>query len=150
MLLIAMKETALKTMRMNQKGSMVLEAMISILIFSIGILAIIGLQAASIKSAAGAKYRTDASLLANQIIGQMWIADKTNATLVGNFSSPSGARYTTWKAAVAQALPGVAGVAANQPTVVIDANNMVTVTLFWQAPNEDAPHSYTTIAVVNN
>lgn len=150
MLLIAMKETALKTMRINQKGSMVLEAMISILIFSIGILAIIGLQAASIKSTAGAKYRTDASLLANQIIGQMWIADKTNATLVGNFSSPSGARYTAWKATVAQALPGVTGVAANAPTIVIDASNKATITLFWQAPNEDAPHSYTTIAVVNN
>ena len=150
MFLIAIKETALKTTRLNQKGSVVLEAMISILIFSIGILAIIGLQAASIKSAAGAKYRTDASLLANQVIGQMWIADKTNATLVANFSSPAGAGYTAWANTVAQTLPGVAGVPANAPTVVIDANNMATITLFWQAPNEGASHTYTTIAVVNN
>lgn len=149
MFLIYMEEAALKTMRLNQQGSVILEALISILIFSIGILAIIGLQAVSIKSAASATYRTDASLLANQVIGQMWIADKTNAALVANFSSPAGAGYLAWTNTVALALPGVSGVAANAPTIVIDANNRATVTLFWQVPNESAPHTYTAIAVVN-
>lgn len=134
----------------KQRGSVVLEALISILLFSIGILAIIGLQAASIKNVAAAKYRTDASLLVNQVIGQMWVADKANAALVANFSSPAGASYVTWTGSVAQVLPGVSGVPANAPTIVIDANNNVTVTVFWQTPDEAAAHNYTAIAVVTD
>ncbi|WP_435628065.1 type IV pilus modification PilV family protein [Candidatus Ferrigenium straubiae] len=145
-----MRKAALKTMRSTQQGSVVLEALISILLFAIGILAIIGLQAASIKNVAAAKYRIDASLLVNQVIGQMWASDKTNATLVANFSSPAGASYATWANSVAQALPGVSGVAANAPTIAIDASNNATITVFWQAPNEAVAHNYTAIAVVNN
>lgn len=129
---------------------MVLEALISILLFSIGILAIVGLQAASIKNTASAKYRTDASLLVNQVIGQMWVSNKINANLVANFSSPSGANYVAWASSVAQALPGVSGVSANAPTIAIDASNNVTITLFWQAPGEAAAHNYTAIAVVTD
>ena len=137
----------MKTNRSTQQGSIVLEALISILIFSIGILAIVGLQAASIKNTAAAKYRTDASLLANQVIGQMWLGDKTNATLVANFSSPDGADYVTWADTVSQALPGASAV---PPTIAIDANNNATVTVFWQGPDEAEAHNYTAIAVVNN
>lgn len=145
-----MRKAVLKTTCSKQQGSVVLEALISMLLFSIGILAIIGLQAVSIKNTAAAKYRTDASLLVNQVVGQMWVSDKTNATLVANFSSPAGAGYTAWASTVAQALPGVSGVAVNAPTIAIDASNNATITVFWQAPDEAAAHNYTAIAVVNN
>lgn len=144
---LTMKTPARKT---QQQGSVVLEALISILIFSIGILAIVGLQAVSIKNVAAAKYRTDASLLVNQVIGQMWVGDKSNAALVANFSSPGGAGYQAWADTVAQNLPGVSGVPANAPTIAIDANNNATVTVFWQAPDEGASHNYTAIAVVTD
>jgi type IV pilus assembly protein PilV len=144
---LIMKIPARKT---GQQGSVVLEALISILIFSIGILAIVGLQAVSIKNVAAAKYRTDASLLANQVIGQMWVSDKSNAALVASFSSPAGASYAVWANAVAQGLPGVSGVPANAPTIAIDANNNATVTVYWQAPNESAAHNYSAIAVVTD
>jgi type IV pilus assembly protein PilV len=140
----------MKAARSIQQGAVVLEALISILIFSIGILAIVGLQAASIKNVAASKYRTDASLLANQVIGQMWVGDKSNAALTANFNSPSGASYVAWASTVAQNLPGVSGVPANAPTIAIDANNNATVTVFWQAPDEAAAHNYTTIAVVTD
>ena len=61
----------------KQQGSVLLEGLIAILIFSMGILALVGLQAAAIKNSSDAKYRADASYLANQIIGQMW-ADRAN------------------------------------------------------------------------
>lgn len=140
----------LKNTQIKQYGSVVLEALISILLFSIGILAIIGLQAASIKNVAAAKYRTDASLLANQIIGQMWVSNKNNAALIANFSSPAGASYLVWANTVAQGLPGVSGIPANAPTISIDASNNATVTLFWQAPDEAVAHNYTAIAIVTD
>lgn len=139
----------MKSAHSTQQGAVVLEALISILIFSIGILAIIGLQAASIKNSAAAKYRTEASLLANRVIGDMWIGDKSTAALQTNFDSPDGASYVAWAATVAQTLPGVSGVPANAPTVAIDANNEATITVYWQAPDEGAPHNYMAIARIN-
>ena len=46
--------------------------MIAILIFSMGVLAIVGLQAAMIKNTADSKYRAEASYIAQKRIGQMW------------------------------------------------------------------------------
>ena len=154
-----MKKADIKAMKNKQRGSFVLEALIAILLFAIGILAIVGLQAASIRNTAGAKFRTDASLLANQVIAQMWVADKTNATLVACFSGPAvsgacppsgtaGANYLAWAATVANALPGAT--AANAPSISIDANNVATVTVQWQGPNDLSPHNYSTIANIND
>lgn len=147
-------------MRKQQTGSMLLEALIAILIFSMGILAVVGLQAASIKNVADAKYRSDASLLANQLIGQMWVSNRTAATLQNNFQGGTGAfdgaGYTQWLASVNAALPGVSGVAASKPTVTFttDTNtatpsSIATITIYWNAPNE-APqaHRYVAIAQV--
>lgn len=136
----------MKTMTTKQRGSVLLESLIAILIFSMGVLAIVGLQGASIKNTASAKYRIDASMLANQIIGQMWADDKTTASLQTNYSSPSGAKFATWKANVANTLPGVA---ANAPTIAIDASNVATITIWWQSPGEAAPHNYVAIARIN-
>lgn len=136
----------MKTIAAKQRGSVLLESLIAILIFSMGILAIVGLQGASIKNTANAKYRTDASMLANQIIGQMWAGDKSAAALQASFNSPGGAKYVLWKANVQQALPGAA---ANAPTVSIDAGNVATVTIWWQSPGESAPHSHVAIARIN-
>lgn len=133
-------------MHPKQQGSVLLESMIAILIFSMGILAIVGLQAASVKNTASAKYRTDASMLANQIIGQMWIDDKTASALQASYNSPGGAKYLTWKTSVASALPGVA---SNAPTIAIDASNVATVTVWWQSPGEAKPHNYVAIARIN-
>lgn len=136
----------MKTITAKQRGSVLLESMIAILIFSMGILAIVGLQGASIKNTASAKYRTDASMLANQIIGQMWTDDKTTVSLQTSYNSPSGAKYIAWKANVANTLPGVA---SNAPTITIDASNAATVTIWWQSPGESTPHNYVAIARIN-
>lgn len=144
----------------KQQGSMLLEALIAILIFSMGIIAIVGLQAASIRLSSDAKYRADASLLAEQLIGQMWVNDRTAATLQSNFmsasgASPAGTMYTSWLNNVNAALPGVSGVTANQPRVTIStaASSVgeVSITLFWNMPGEAsgvAPHQYVVTAQI--
>jgi type IV pilus assembly protein PilV len=135
----------------RQKGLMLIEALIAILIFSLGVIAMMGLQAASVKLSGDAKYRSDANLLANELIGQMWTSDRTPATLVTNFqggAGTNGAAYNNWVADVAAALPGVNGVAANQPVVTVtqvpptppatSTSDQVTITIFWKSPNEPA------------
>jgi type IV pilus assembly protein PilV len=139
---------------------MLLEALVAIVIFSFGVLALVGLQAVAVKVTSDAKYRSDAALLANQLIGQMWTSDRTQATLQTNFSSPSGVGYQAWAGSgstpasgtVMQALPGAQ---ATPPTVVIAPvtatavpTSLVTITIFWQPPNDPDQHRYVTVAQI--
>ncbi|MBB6244771.1 hypothetical protein [Rhodanobacter sp. MP1X3] len=138
--------------------------MIAVLIFSIGIIGMVSLQSAAIKLAGDAKYRTNAAMLADQVIAQMWASDPTKLAVYS--STPAGASYTTWAntvdctnaAASTNCLPGVT---ANPPTIVIvpmaiptatsgGTESQVTVTVSWQAPNDTGPHSYVSISDIGN
>lgn len=125
-----------------------LESLIAILIFSMGILALVALLGASVKNTASAKYRTEASLFANQVIGEMWAGNRTNAALIADYGTASGDKYEAWKDRVVQTLPGV--VEANLPTIAVAADNTVTVTVYWQAPGEADQHKYTTVARIHD
>lgn len=130
----------------EQQGSVLLEALIAILIFSMGILAIVGLQAAAIKTVADSQYRLEASFLANRLIAQMW----TDTANIANYALPGGAKAAGWEDEVTNLLPGAEG---SPPTVNIagDAASGYTVTmqLNWKAPGENSAHKYTTIAYIN-
>jgi type IV pilus assembly protein PilV len=130
----------------NQSGVMLLEALIAILIFSLGILTVVALQATSIKLTGDAKYRTNATLLANRLIGQMWVSTGNLAALKANFET-GGASYNDWLADVSgpDGLPGVvpasSGVTSTRPTVTVNATagataGQVTITLFWRTPEQ--------------
>lgn len=143
----------------NQSGVMLLEALIAILIFSLGILGLISLQASTVQAGRDAQYRSQASALAGDLVGQMWASDRVGANLQTNFqgdgeqAGPSnvvtdGAAYTAWATRVASQLPGTAdfppivqvtaGVVGPPPTAT-----QVTITVKWRAPNEGAGnHAY--------
>ncbi len=128
----------------SQQGSILLEALVGVLIFSLGVLALIAMQARAVQLATDSKYRFDAAFLANQMLSQMWVSNKANATFVANFQT-GGAAYLNWLPEVQAVLPGTA---ALPPTVVIDGANNVTITLQWQGPSERIPHTYRTVATI--
>lgn len=134
---------------MKQNGVMLLEALLGILIFSIGILGLMGLQAVSISNTIEARYRSEAGFLANQIVGRMW-ADRrqlaTYALAAGTACDPDGTPVVAWVCQVEEVLPGITA-AANRPTVEI-ATDTVTVTVRWQLPNADA-RRYQVITRIN-
>lgn len=137
-------------MSKKQGGALLLEALIAMLLFSLGILSLVGLQATAVANVSEAKYRADASFLANQLIGQIWV----NRTNLANYDYPGSgtppAVLNDWVDQVKTALPGAAN---NLPTVVIGAGNQVTVTILWQRPEDKAknlaPHSYTATTSIN-
>lgn len=129
----------------NQEGAVLLEALVAILLFSMGILALVGLQAASVSNTNSAQYRAEAAYLTDQIISSMW-ASGTAANLAtfacGSCTATGGGNTTTqqWAAEVQNRLPqvGTAGVA--WPSIAFGAGanaNQVTVIVFWKAPTED-------------
>jgi type IV pilus assembly protein PilV len=58
----------------SQQGVALIEALVSILVFSFGVLGLIGLQASAINFSEDAEDRSRASVLANEIASSMWLA----------------------------------------------------------------------------
>lgn len=120
------------TIKSKQQGVVLLEAMIAILIFSMGVLAIVGLQAAMLKNTTDSKLRTDANYIAQQRIGQMWVDQANLASYIQAASAipdlPSGTITTT------------------------QSGSQYTVTVTWQQPGAASgvpAHSLSTTASIN-
>ena len=69
-----------------QRGFMLLEVLVALLIFSIGVLGIVGLQASMTKAQTGSKFRADAAFLAQRLVGGMW-SDRSG---LNNYNHDSG------------------------------------------------------------
>lgn len=122
-----------------QRGIVLLEALVAILIFVIGVLGVVGLQSSMTKAQTSAKFRGDASYLASQLVGTMW-GDIPNLARYATAQCASYARCNDWQAKVATLLPG--------GTVVVAVDNgLVTVTISWSVPGEGL-HNYTTATAI--
>ena len=147
------RPTTSRLARPAQRGMILIEALVAIVIFAIGILGIIALQAGTLQQVGDAKFRIDAANLAEQLLGQMWADDHTTATLQAKYASDNGSAYLLWKAVVEDRLPG-ANKMAPLVNIVSDATSSdtkkstVTVTLYWQPPGSAKPHNYTTMTQI--
>lgn len=146
----------------TQDGIVLIEAMIAILVFSIGVLGIVGLQSVMISGSAEAKYRNEASFFANRLLGEMATADRASAADLGTFST-GGARYTSWyndikNVNISDGLLGLPGATSNPPSVTVTAgpNNAsgrpvrydVTITVPWKAPGQ-SQHKHVVTASIS-
>ena len=142
-----------------QAGSALLEALFAILIFSIGILALVALQAVSVKSSIDAKYRSDASYLTSQIIAQMWL-DRSN--IDGYAHYPSGpvcaftgspstyANVISWLSQTGSLLPGaVPSTSQIHISTAVTGTKIVKVTVCWQGPQDSGAHNFVATAQIN-
>ena len=133
-------DRALRPPRM-QEGSALLEALVAILIFSFGVLGLIGILAGSIRATNDARYRAEAANLANAVIGDMWAT--APAELNPQFG-PDGPRLIAWQGQVASLLPSASG--DNAPLIDLTQAGLstqsrsVVVTVFWQLPGETVRH----------
>jgi type IV pilus assembly protein PilV len=125
---------------------MLIEVLVSVLLFSVGVLALVGLQANMTKTQGATKVRTDASYLANEVIGMMW-ADVLNVASYSTTSCTGYARCSVWSTKVGQSLPN--GQAAI--TVVPDSTGSgsdVTITISWSLP-DGGTHQYSTTTTIH-
>ncbi len=110
----------------TQQGAILLESLIAMLIFSMGILALVGLQAAMVSNTSGAKYRSEANYIAQQKLGELWADPEhisASDTLVN--SLPNGRLQTE----------------------VIDLETgQVRIVVSWKAPDETQTHNVTSNA----
>jgi type IV pilus assembly protein PilV len=102
-----------------QQGIVLVEAMVAVLLFSVGVLAVVGLQASMVNNTTDAKFRADAAYIAQQNIGTMWgdqanISSRLGTTSIASNVLPAG------KLNIAQ------------------SGSQITVTVGWTAPDESA------------
>jgi type IV pilus assembly protein PilV len=153
-----MKTTSRRSLRNAQSGVMLLEALIGILIFSLGILAMVGMQAMGIKLATDSRDRAEASNLANQLVGEMWLNRTALASYQYSGSGTAPAALTNWVAQVDAALPNAAtyrpivDVSPVTWTTLVPAASLgtqTTVTMRWQSPTETTVHQFVMTAYIN-
>ena len=103
------------------QGSTLIEGLLAVALFSLGLLALLMLVSASMVESANAQYRSEASLLASDLIGRMWTGDRSYTGIVNRFGDSTKDDFKNWLNTVKDRLPGVSET-TNTPTVAIDAN----------------------------
>ena len=116
---------------------MLLEALIAILIFSVGILSLVGLQSMATRYSTDAKFRSTAGYLASKRMAEIWVADRSTVTSAFQETGatladlPSGTRTVDVKG---DALSGYTA----------------TVTINWQLPGDTATHQHKIVTIIHD
>jgi type IV pilus assembly protein PilV len=141
----------------GQRGMMLLEALIGILIFSLGVLALVAMQSVSVSSVSNAKYRVEAAFYADEIIHKAWLEGSTDLTKVGAYVLPGGTNLQmfAWVTKI-QGASGLPGATVYPPTIAIRGVpgmagpvTEMTVTVRWKAPDALLPSNHVAVAYIS-
>jgi type IV pilus assembly protein PilV len=128
----------------RQGGASLIEALIAILVFSLGILGTVGLLAYSVRASNDVRYRSEAANLAGAIVADMWATRPTELDV--KFGT-GGTKLDTWQNKATALLPAPV---SGPPLVEIDLaqpglslqSRTALVTVSWQLPGSNELHSY--------
>lgn len=126
-----------------RRGIALIEVLVALLIFMLGVLGLVGLQSAMTRAQTESKFRSDAAFLAAEVVGRMW-ADVANLASYGGTACESLARCKEWQDKVGTTLPQGSG------TVTLgtgDAASDATVTISWTPPGGEARKYVTSTAI---
>jgi type IV pilus assembly protein PilV len=154
----------------RQHGGFLLEALVGILIFTLGVLGLVALQSRAIAYSSDAQYRGEAAYLANAYVSKMWADARAN--IPARYVAAGQPEYDALAAAVAR-LPGAAAIAGNPSVTIVQpaagaetsdargdggaialsaTGTLVTIVIQWQPPSkEDVPspvHNYTLSTII--
>lgn len=115
--------------RRRETGVALLEVLISLLIFSFGILGLIGLQARAISISTDAGDRNRAALLANEIASTMWL---TKSVVIDTSAG------SVWQTRVANATKDGLPNGAVTVTGVTGTTNSADILITWKPPTRAA------------
>lgn len=115
--------------RHGEAGIALLEVLIAILVFSFGVLGLVGLQARAINVSVDAADRNRAALLANEIASTMWL---------NNSVTVASATLDTWKARVAEPASGGLPNGIGSVTGVSGVANSAEIKITWKAPSRSS------------
>ena len=157
----------------SQQGFMLLESLLALLIFSLGILGMVAINARAIQAATDAEFRTDAAKFADEIATQISLnvvrSPASLATSLASFAhQPQGTNcrdndpdkfagaqstntvVTNWLGRLSAAGTGLPGAVATRQQIRVETAqfNRVVVTLCWEVPNAGL-RQHTLISYIN-
>ena len=113
--------------RRSQIGMSLIEVLVAVLIFSFGLVGLIGLQARALQVSSSAEDTSRAALLANEMATTMVSQQTMDTTSLAT-------AITAWQTRVGDAT--VAGLPSGVGTVTVDASTGVaTIKITWQSPS---------------
>ena len=121
--------TASRTISSHQHDAALLEVLISILMFSFGILGLIGLQARAIGFSLNAEDRNRAALLADDVASLMWL---------NNSVTVPAADLTAWQVRVANQSAGGLPNGLGTETAVAGTTTSADIEITWRKPSSPA------------
>lgn len=165
-------------MKKSQQGVMLIEALIAILIFSLGILGMVAMGSLAISAQSDAQYRTEAANYASEIAAEMAVSLTKGAygaqlltfshqNANGGYCSFAGAPsanplVTDWVnriAGVTDPKRGLPGATLSSQQISVNqipgiGFNQVTITVCWQPPSAAAiafapMHQYQLVTYIN-
>jgi type IV pilus assembly protein PilV len=118
-----------------QRGVVLVEVLVAILLFMLGVVGLVGLQGSMTRAQTEAKIRADATFLATEALGRLW-SDVNNVSLYNGDGCASLPRCKEWQDKVGRELPGGTG------AITVDATTGdVAVTVGWSLPSGES-HQY--------
>jgi type IV pilus assembly protein PilV len=126
----------------GQGGAALLEVLIAVLVFSLGILGTVGMLATTNRVASDARYRMEAANIATGLVADMWT---TAPNQVDVQFGASGYGLASWQSKATALLPGSSGthiaVDLTKPGISSQSRT-VDVTVSWTLPGSTETHSY--------
>ncbi len=122
--MVTVKGRVHRAFKKKQSGVMLIEVLVAILLFSIGILGLVALQAISTQNSVNSGERNIAGSLANDMVSQMWLRNSTTIT-----AEPLRADIALWQTKVSNTLPNATGSVAS-------TNGIATVRILWKSPSK--------------
>ncbi|HEY1411547.1 MAG TPA: prepilin-type N-terminal cleavage/methylation domain-containing protein [Rhodopila sp.] len=113
----------------DQQGMALLECMMALLIFSVGLLGLLGLEARVMNTSVDSEDRNRAALFAGELASQMWL----NHTV-----APATPDYIALKASVNDMTKGGVPNGAVAFAPVAGTTNAVDITVTWQETSDTA------------
>ncbi len=136
--------------RRKSHGFALIEVMVSVLLFAIGILGLVGLQASMTQAQTSSKIRADAANLVDELVAIMW-SDMTNIASYTAGGCAGNVRCNGWLTKLPEVLPGgsLAALTVNLTGTAVNNQDYgtVTITVNWTLPN-GGTHQHTAVSNV--
>lgn len=109
---------------------MLVEVLVGLMIFTIGVLGLVGVQAAMVRAQTSANFRAEAAQLASDLVGRMWVDTANVDAYLDNTRCRARTSCSEWLSRVEARLPG--GVAP----VVTKTGEQINIAISWVVPGE--------------